>query len=52
MVKLENPNTGAFIAGGVTQGGCKIADAEGIYGVLDTTGHWKITSDMGMCVRV
>ena len=50
MVKLEKSDTAAFIAGGVTQGGCNIADAEGIYGSLDTAGHWRVTTDIGVSV--
>ena len=47
MVKLEKSNTAAFLAGGVTQGGCKISQAGGVFGVLSASGHFKVTNDIG-----
>ena len=48
MVKLEASDNSAFIAGGVSEGGCNIAKAVGIFGVVSSSGHWMITTDLGM----
>ncbi len=48
MVRLENANTAVFLAGGVTQGGCDINKAVGVFGAISSTGHWMIANDISM----
>ena len=47
MVKLDAASTSVFLAGGVSEGGCAIASAKGIFASIDASGHWTITSDLG-----
>lgn len=47
MAKLERENSAVFVAGGVSQGGCDIAKAKGIYAFLNVSGHWLVTADLG-----
>ena len=49
MVMLEASNTSVFIAGGVSEGGCSIANAGGVFAFVNSSGQYVVTADLGMC---
>lgn len=48
QVRLEQPNTIAFLAAGVSKGGCDVASASGIYVLINSNNTWAIFEDLGM----
>ena len=46
-VLLESNNTSAFVATSVSNGGCAIAQATGVFFWISGLGTWNITSDIG-----
>ena len=49
-VLLEGEGTAAFLAARMSQGGCGVAKATGVFLWLDSTGFYNITTDLGVYV--
>lgn len=44
---LESDGTRAFLAARVSEGGCNVAKAEGVFFWASTEGYWNVTTDLG-----
>lgn len=40
-------NSSAFVAARVSEGGCRVAGAQGVFFWIDTAGYWSVTTDLG-----
>ena len=47
VIPSNPPGAAAFLAGGISQGGCSVPSAHGTFFWISTAGSWKITSDLG-----
>ena len=50
-VLLEGEGTAVFLAARMSQGGCGVAKATGVFLWLDSTGFYNITTDLGIYVH-
>ena len=46
-ILLESSNSSAFLATRVSEGGCEVREATGVFFWISGEGEWKVTSDLG-----